>query len=209
MSDLRSAVEVFDNWAKIGKDEGMEKGHSPAVGEMLEYIFEKMGDRKDKFSAIDIGCGNGWVVRLLQKNSSCRFAVGIDGSKSMIEKAKNIDPGGDYRIALLPEYTPESKFDVVHSMEFIYYLKEPEKLIKNIYDNWLNIDGWLIMGVDHYLENEESLSWPEKVGVYMNTKSEKEWIDVWESCGYNSVISWKANVGPNSNGTLVIAGKKN
>ncbi len=205
---LRTAVEVFDDWAQIGKDEGMERGHSPAVSEMLEYISEKMNVRENKFSAIDVGCGNGWVVRLLKKNPSCGSAVGIDGSKSMIEKAQAIDPEGDYRVALLPNYNPPSKFDVVHSMEFLYYLKEPEKLLMNIHDYWLKSDGWLIVGIDHYSENEDSLSWPEKVGVYMNTKCEKEWIDIWESCGYNSIISWRANVSDDSTGTLVIAGKK-
>ena len=205
---VRNAVDVFDDWAQIGKDVGMERGHSAAVSEMLSYILNKMEKRENNFSAIDVGCGNGWVVRLFKSNSFCDFAVGIDGSQSMIDKANAADPDGEYRVELLPDYNPESKFDVVFSMEFLYYLKEPEVLLKNIYDSWLNSNGWLIVGIDHYLENEESLSWPEKVGVFMNTKSENEWLKIWNNCGFKSIISWRANVKPDSEGTLVIAGRK-
>ena len=205
---LRTAVEVFDDWAIKGKDVGMEQGHSEAVKEMLSFVFDKMEEREKTFSAIDVGCGNGWVVRHFQENPLCEFAVGIDGSNTMIEKAHQIDPEGNYRIALLPDFMPDSQFDIVHSMEFLYYLQEPETLLKNIHDSWLKSDGWLIVGIDHYLENEDSLTWPEKVGVFMNTKSEDEWKTLWNECGFDSIISWKANVTSDSAGTLVIAGKK-
>ena len=32
---LRPATEVFSEWAEKGKDLGMERGHAPAVGEIL------------------------------------------------------------------------------------------------------------------------------------------------------------------------------
>ena len=35
MTDVRPAVDVFSDWAEEGRDEGMERGHAPAVGEML------------------------------------------------------------------------------------------------------------------------------------------------------------------------------
>ena len=205
----RTAVEVFDDWAKLGKDAGMETGHSGAVEEMLTFIFGKMDENNRKYTAIDVGCGNGWVVRKFIENRNCEFAIGIDGSSSMIEKAHAIDPDGNYQIALLPDFVPNSKFDVVHSMEFLYYLEHPETLLKSIHDSWLNSNGWLVVGIDHYLENKESLSWPEKVGVFMNTKSEAEWIEIWKESGFESVVSWRANVNSNSSGTLVIAGRKN
>ena len=205
---LRTAVEVFDDWAKLGKDTGMEKGHSAAVDEMLRFIFDKMDEEGKTFSAIDVGCGNGWVVRLFQENPSCEYALGIDGSNTMIEKARAIDSKGDYQIALLPGFNPGSKFDVVHSMEFLYYLQDPEILLKNIHDSWLKSGGWLVVGIDHYFENKESLSWPEHVGVFMNTKGEKEWVEMWKESGFNSIVSWRANANFGSSGTLVIAGRK-
>ena len=37
----RKPVEVFDDWAKQGKDEGMEIGHAAAAGEMLALALER------------------------------------------------------------------------------------------------------------------------------------------------------------------------
>ena len=34
-------INTFNNWAIVGKDEGMEKGHAPAVNKMLDIINSK------------------------------------------------------------------------------------------------------------------------------------------------------------------------
>ena len=51
--------DFFDAWALNGRDLSMEKGHSKAVNKFLRSI-----DFTDSFSFLDVGCGNGWVVRL-------------------------------------------------------------------------------------------------------------------------------------------------
>ena len=60
-------------------------------------------------------------------------------------------------------------------MEFLYYLDDPEYMLKLFHDNWLEDGGWAVIGIDHYAENEDSLSWPEYVGVHMATRTTKEW----------------------------------
>ena len=60
--EKKAATEVFSQWALIGKDEGMERGHAASVNAMLELALPKV---ESDFSAIDLGCGNGWVTRLL------------------------------------------------------------------------------------------------------------------------------------------------
>ena len=117
-----SAVDLFSSWAEMGKDEGMEIGHAPSVEFMISKSIPKLnGD----YSAIDIGCGNGWLVRILNTFDNCLQCTGIDGSKSMIAKAKKIDADGDYFCKKLPGWTPDEKVDLVISMEFLYYLNEP------------------------------------------------------------------------------------
>ena len=39
---MKPATEVFGEWAKIGKDEGMERGHARSVSEMLEFAEGKL-----------------------------------------------------------------------------------------------------------------------------------------------------------------------
>lgn len=46
-------------------------------------------------SLIDIGCGEGWLLRRLRDELDC-FAVGVDASGALIERAKMADPGGNY-----------------------------------------------------------------------------------------------------------------
>ena len=41
----------------------MEKGHAVSVGDMLNFALKERVDKGKKFSFLDVGCGNGWVVR--------------------------------------------------------------------------------------------------------------------------------------------------
>ena len=65
---MRLATDVFSEWAQIGKDEGMEKGHASSVSEMLDFAFKEKTSIGKKFSFLDLGCGNGWVVRKVQEH---------------------------------------------------------------------------------------------------------------------------------------------
>ena len=60
----RDPIDIFDEWADLDKDFGMEKNHKSSVKEMLAYVL----DKKTPYSFIDAGCGNGWVVRSVEKN---------------------------------------------------------------------------------------------------------------------------------------------
>ena len=204
--ERRPATDVFHDWALRGKDEGMERGHAQSVAEMIDFISVKSEQRGTNFSAVDVGCGNGWVVRILADIQLCQQAIGIDGAKAMIEKAKSIDSVNQYIFAGLPDYSPIEKFDYVHSMEFLYYLEEPEKMLQVFYDDWLKEGGWAVIGIDHYMENEDSLSWPEHVGVNMATRTINQWEVAWKKAGFNNVEHWIA--GGKEGVTLVFVGQK-
>ena len=74
----RDATELFSEWALRDRDLGMESGHAASVGEMLSMALSRM---EGPFSAIDVGCGNGWVCRALEDNEDCEVAIGVDGSE--------------------------------------------------------------------------------------------------------------------------------
>ena len=202
----RPATDVFHDWALVGKDEGMEKGHAASVSEMLEFIWQQVESTDKNFSAVDVGCGNGWVVRKLKSHDNCEYAMGIDGAEAMIAKAKTIDANTDYAQALLPDFQPKRKFDFIHSMEFLYYLKEPENMLKLFHDNWLTDSGWAVIGIDHYAENEDSLSWPDYVGVHMSTRTTEQWQQAWMDAGFTNIKHWIA--GGENGVTLVFVGQK-
>jgi Trans-aconitate methyltransferase len=137
----------------------------------------------------------------------CSKAIGIDGSFEMIKKAKSIDPNGEYYCSDLMDWRPKCKVDVVHSMEVFYYFKNPLDIIKHIAENWIKPKGLLIMGIDHYVGNIDSYSWPKDLNVHMTLLSSMDWVKIFAESGLSNCRSWKVNQEENKPGTLVIAGK--
>jgi predicted TPR repeat methyltransferase len=201
--DIQSATDVFSQWALIGKDEGMERGHAPSVKAMLELALPQVNSG---FSAIDVGCGNGWVTRMLTELGASH-SEGVDGALEMIIKAQEIDSIHKYTHGYLPEWNPERKFDLVHTMEFLYYLENPVEMVSIIHDQWLEEGGIFIAGVDHYLEHEESLTWPEHVGVHMTTMSISQWTDAMEKAGFINIEIRQVAAKEGFPGTLVMLGQ--
>jgi len=201
----RNPIEVFSDWADLDKDFGMEENHKLAVENMLSFAFKK----ETPFSFIDAGCGNGWVVRQVLQNPLCQKAIGIDGSQKMIHKAKKIDPNSSYLCADLMHWTPDTRVDIVHSMEVFYYLENPKKLIQNIFKSWLKEGSRLIIGLDYYLENKASHDWSDNCGIAnMKLLSENDWIAFFKEAGFHSVENWRFNPKENWAGTLILTGLK-
>ena len=73
----------------------------------------------------------------------------------------------------------QTKYDVIHSMEVLYYLDDPSETVKK-----LQIHGsekWEIgVEVGHYYENADSHSWQEEVGTRMLMLKESEWVNIFE-----------------------------
>ncbi len=92
-------------------------------------------------------------------------------------------------------------------MEFLYYLNEPENFLKLVREDWMNEGGVFVAGVDHYLENEDSLTWPEHVGVHMTTYSIEQWRNHMENAGFSDVELHQVASNEKFVGTLVMLGR--
>ena len=204
---MRPATEVFSEWAQLGKDVGMETGHAPAVKEILEAAIEQFEGRD--FTAIDAGCGNGWVVRLLNGMPNCTQAMGVDGATSMIERAKAIDIEGTYVQADLSMWNPQHPVELVHSMEVLYYLEDIPAFLNHVNQYWLNKDGIFAFGIDHYFENEDCHGWSEKVGVRMAMHSQNEWKNMVEDAGFEVIRMFRSAQTSEWAGTLSFILRKN
>jgi trans-aconitate methyltransferase len=161
------------------------------VREMVEAAMSALAGTAS-VAAIDIGCGNGWVVRMLRKYPACSSVTGVDGSAAMIAKARSMDPEGDYVLADLSEWTPPTRVNLIHGMEVLYYLEDPVAFLRRIRTEWLEPGGIIVLGVDHYAENKTSLGWPEWLGVRMATLSEAEWRAGLCEAGFSEVRLWRA-----------------
>ncbi len=197
----REATDLFSEWADIGRDEGMEKGHTASVEAMLKGLLEGWSS---PFTAIDIGCGNGWVVRRLKAHALCTHASGVDGAPSMIEKARTVDPDGDYVEAMLPDWTPSQPVDLIHSMECLYYLHDPLAFLKTVHQSWMRPGGRIVIGVDHYLENPASHDWGPSLNVHMALMSIEEWKNGLLEAGFTDVRHEQIGEKEGWSGTLVL-----
>jgi hypothetical protein len=97
---------------------------------------------------------------------------------------------------------------LIHSMEFLYYLHNPQSMLKMFHDEWLNSGGMLVAGVDHYLENEDSLSWPDALNVHMTTLSIEQWKTAMFDAGFVDVEIHQVGQKEGFIGTLVLLGTK-
>ena len=201
--------KTFDKWAKIGRDELMEREHTKAVSKFLESIsFEK------DFSFLDIGCGNGWVVRKISKIKSCKKAVGIDKSKFMIKNAisKKKAVKEHYIQSDIESWGYKGKFDFIFSMESLYYSESLEKALAKIF-KLLKSGGKFFCGTDFYKDNKATSRWSKQMRVPMHLRSKSEWIKLFKDVGFKTKTrqvkdpknrkKWKREFG-----TLFIIGAK-
>ena len=200
---IRPATEVFSRWAASDLDLAMQLNHEAAVAEMLAAARAVLGENV-RYSAIDAGCGNGWIIRMLKSDPLCDCAIGVDGSAAMISKARAVDPHGNYVLSDLKSWVPDRRVDLVISMEVIYYFEDPIDMLRRIRSGWLIPGGYAVIGIDVYLENVPSLKWPKGLGVTMTTWSEAQWLSAATSAGFVVMKSWRAAAGDSDAGTLAM-----
>ena len=199
---MSKAIKTFNEWANLGKDLGMEKNHLPSVRKMLDLIPKHILSKA--FSFIDIGCGNGWVVRKVRSKENCIQSVGIDGADKMIKKAISLDKNSEYYNLDIEKMSYRKTFDVVFSMEVFYYFKNPLKVLKYINNYIIKPGGCMLVGIDHYFENTPSLSWSDDLNLNLQTYKIEEWKALFKDSGFKNVKSFQFGKKDSWEGTLVI-----
>ncbi len=201
------AINLFNQWVETGKDDGMELNHTPSVNSMFNLIPSKILNSNFRF--LDVGCGNGWVVKKTSSFKECTYAVGIDGAEKMILKAISNDKKSKYLTVDLNQLGDyKDNFDIIFSMEVFYYLNNPQTTINHIFNNLLNKNGCFIIGIDHYLENKPSLKWPIDLNVHMWTYSILQWKALFRSVGFKNIVVEQFGQKNDWSGTLVLYGEK-
>ena len=199
----------FDEWAINGKAESMEKGHGKNVLKFLKKIsFDQ------PFTFLDVGCGNGWVIRYVTEISTCKKAVGIDKSKKMItqanKKIKNNKENFIHTDVESWKYT--GKFNFIFAMESIYYADSIEAAIKKIY-KLLKPGGQFFCGTDFYTDNKATTKWAKIMKIQMHLHSKKEWKEFFKDAGFITQTKQIKDLKGNEKwkkefGTLFIVGTK-
>lgn len=199
---------TFDEWAGNGRAEKMEREHGKSVSKFLGTV--RFGS---PFSFLDVGCGNGWVVRKMASHDMCRRAVGIDKSRKMVSRARRMtDLNNAEFIHTDLESLGRRKFDCVFSMESLYYAESVPAALSKIC-SLLRPGGRLFCGTDFYAENRATAKWAGMLGITMHLYSEAEWIAMFRDAGLVARSRHVADPGDRRKwrrelGTLFITGTK-
>lgn len=201
--------KTFDKWAQNGKAESMEIGHGKNVSKFLKTIsFD------NPFTFLDVGCGNGWVVRKMVQEENCKKAIGIDKSKKMVIQAKKkiSSKKESFFHTDIESWTYKGKFDFVFSMESLYYADSIENALEKIY-KLLKPGGQFFCGTDFYTDNKSTARWSKIMKIQMHHHSKKEWKEFFHKIGFKvktkqikdskSTKKWQREFG-----TLFIIGTK-
>ena len=200
---------TFDEWAQNGRAEIMEREHGKNVMKFLKTIsFDK------PFSFLDVGCGNGWIVRKIAQDKNCKKAVGIDKSKKMINQAKKkqLSKKEKYIHTDIQSWNHTGKFDYIFSMEALYYAESIEESLKKIF-KMIKPEGEFFCGTDFYKDNKATAKWAKIMKLKMHLHSKQEWKKLFRDAGFETKTKqikdpkgnqkWKREMG-----TLFIIGKK-
>ncbi|MDH5431018.1 MAG: class I SAM-dependent methyltransferase [Nitrosopumilus sp.] len=201
--------KTFDEWAQNGRAELMEAEHGKNVLKFLKTIsFDS------PFTFLDVGCGNGWIVRKIAKEKKCKKAIGIDKSKKMIIQAKKkIDSKKEeFFYTDIESIKYNEKFDFIFSMESLYYADSIEIALEKIY-KLLKPGGKFFCGTDFYTDNKATAKWSKMMKIQMHLHSKKEWKILFQNAGFviktkhvkdlENKKKWKREYG-----TLFITGTK-
>lgn len=108
---------------------------------------------------LDLGCGYGETDKYL-KELGASYVLGLDISTHMIEVAnkENKIDGVEYKVIPMEDIsTLNKKFNIVISSLAFHYVKDYQKLIKDIYD-LLEDEGILVFSQEHPLNTATILS---------------------------------------------------
>ncbi len=175
----------FNEWARTGRGESMERGHRPAgeqaIGQMQVY---------EEAMVLDIGCGSGWATRLLAKKAKRGRVVGVDISDEMVRLARESSDGFlnvEFQVASAESLPFEdAQFTHAFSMESLYYYVDVLRALKEIH-RVLAVGRLFVTVVDLYQENAPSHHWVEKLQVPVHLLSIAQYHSLFRQAGFVNV----------------------
>lgn len=185
LASEEAVAATFDKWVREGLAEGMERRHR----RLAERMLERVEIRRDS-SVLDIGCGDGWLLRLIAGSAPDAALAGIDVSMEMVHAARlacaaldnvMIAPGAAEEIPWAGGY-----FSCVLSVESAYYWPEPARAAGEIF-RVTKPGGSFHVLINYYEENPFSDGWEVDTGLHLHRFDAAAWASLFEDAGFGSV----------------------
>ena len=177
--------EEFNRWAEAGRGEGMEQEHLPIVLPVLD----RMALQPDE-NVLDIGCGSGWLIRLIAEQLPEGRLVGVDVSDEMIRHARRNQADIENAMFVVGE-AGEIPWDAnfftrVISVESAYYWPDPAAGLREIF-RVLREDGSAWVLINYYRDNPHSHQWGESLTIPAHLLSAREWEQMFQDAGFAEI----------------------
>lgn len=183
--EARQLRDEFNRWAEAGRGEEMESHHLPIVLPMLQLM--NLGESE---SVLDVGCGTGWLCRMLASQLPRGRVTGLDVSDEMIERARassaafanlSFHVGGVDAIAAANE-----SFTRVISVESAYYWPDPAQGITEVFRVLApRGSAWIL--INYYRDNPHCHQWGAQYAIPAHLLSADEWAGLFSRAGFGAV----------------------
>lgn len=175
----------FNEWARAGKGDSMERGHRP-VGEQAIARMNVPDDAR----VLDIGCGSGWASRLLADYATAGRVTGIDISDEMVNLARaqsKSHANVDFEVASAEQLPfADNEFACAFSMESLYYYRNIPKALSEIH-RVIKQDGLFCAVMDLYWESEATHQWVDTLNVPVELLSIDDYRSLFIDAGFRNV----------------------
>ena len=177
--------EEFNRWADSGKGESMEHDHWPITRPALEMM--RMAPDEN---VLDVGCGAGWLSRILARGVPQGRVVGMDISDEMIHHAREASVEFEnlvFVVGGVDEIPWEANFfSKAISVESSYYWPDPAKGLREIY-RVLREGGSAWIVINYYRDNPHCHQWGKLLKVPTHLLSADEWAGLFRDAGFADV----------------------
>jgi SAM-dependent methyltransferase len=163
----------------------MEQDHLPIVLPVLDRMRLAAED-----NVLDVGCGAGWLARLIAEQIPEGRVVGVDLSDEMIRRARhnNVDLENAMFVIGDAEEIPWDSNFFTHavSVEAAYYWPHPLAALREIH-RVLREGGAAWMLINYYRENVHAHQWGKILSVPAHLFSGAEWASLFAEAGFSDV----------------------
>ncbi len=177
--------EEFNRWAEAGRGEEMEEDHLPITLPVLDRMDLRADD-----NVLDVGCGAGWLPRLLAERVSDGRVVGMDISDEMVRRARRNTVDLENVMIVLGgvDEIPwdNSFFTKAISVESAYYWPDPPRGLREIF-RVLREGGSAWILINYYRDNPHCHQWAQQFAIPAHLLSAAAWEGLFREAGFVEV----------------------
>jgi len=177
--------EEFNRWAESGRGEGMAEDHLPITLPVLDRMQLSTTE-----SVLDVGCGAGWLLRLLAERVTEGRVVGMDVSDEMVRHARRncADLPQVMAVAGSVDEIPWERdfFTKAISVESAYYWPDPAAGLGELF-RVMRSGGSAWILINYYRDNVNCHQWGALLAVPTHLLSAEEWAERFRAAGFTGV----------------------